>query len=138
MRGRQFINAFERGAGRGNIAVAQIGVNRRRIDFAPNALVGQQPLQLRGEEKMVAELRVKERLFADAISRQKEPTTTLIPDSEGEHSAQSGQTTFAPLLIGVDDRFRIRARAETVAQAFKLAAEMLKVVDLAVEIGRAS
>src|SRR5262249_15120776 len=131
--GRQFVNAFERGARRGYVAVAQICVNRRRIDFARNALVGQQPLQLRGEEKMVAELRVEERLFTDAVSRQEESPPPPVPNSEGEHSAQLGQTIDTPLLVGADDRFRIRARAEAVAQALKLSAETLEVVDLAVE-----
>src|SRR6266540_3811402 len=71
--------------------------------------------------------------FADAVPRQEEPPPPPIPDSEGEHSAQPGQTIDTPLLVGADDRFRIRARAEAVAQALKLSAEMLEVVDLAVE-----
>src|SRR5215475_1477373 len=82
---------------------------------------------------MVAELRVKERLFADPVSRQEESPPPPIPDSEGEHSAQPGKATRAPLLVGVDDDFGTRARAETMAQTFKLAAESLKVVELAVE-----
>src|SRR5262245_8590732 len=133
MRGRQFMNAFERGLRRRNVAVTQIGVDRQRINIARDIFVRQYPLQLRGEKKPVAEPGVKERLFTYPVAGQEQPSPLPIPDSEGEHPAQPGQTIDAPLLVCVDDRFRVSAGAEIVSEALKLPAQLLKVVDFAVE-----
>src|SRR5262245_8485284 len=133
MRGRQFMNAFERGLRRRNVAVTQISVDRQRINIARDIFVRQHPLQLRGEKKPVAEPGVKERLFTYPVAGQKETSPLSIPDSEGEHPAQPGQTINAPLLVRVDDRFSISAGAEIVSEALKFPAQLLKVVDFAVE-----
>ena len=74
-----------------------------------------------------------ERLDAEAIAREQQPPPRRVPDREREHAAEALDAVVAPLLVGVDDRFGVGARAVAVAGRFELRPDVGVVVDLAVE-----
>ena len=81
---------------------------------------------------------VIERLDAQRIARQKHrgcgaaATLRHFGDRKREHAAQFGDGMFAPLFIGVDDYFGIRARQESVAFVFQFLAQFAEIVNFAV------
>ncbi len=56
-----------------------------------------------------------------------------IPNRQAEHAVEMVQHVVAPLLVPVDDHFRVGAGLEDVAERLELPAQLLEVVDLAVE-----
>ena len=78
-------------------------------------------------------MRPVERLDAQAIAREQQPPARRVPDREREHAAQVLDAGVAPLLVGVDDRLGVGARAVAVAGGFELGPDVGVVVDLAVE-----
>src|SRR5205823_5444321 len=90
-------------------------------------------LELRGEAEGPVFLGVEERLLAEPVPRQEEAAPAAVPDAEGEHPAQAADALRSPLLVGVDDRLGVGARAEAVPESLQFGAQRLEVVDLAVE-----
>ena len=90
-------------------------------------------LDLGGEDEAVADAGVVKRLHAEAIAREEEAAAGRVPDREGEHAAQPLDAGIAPLLVGVDDRLGVGARAIAMPGALELAPQIGVVVDLAVE-----
>ena len=61
---------------------------------------------------------------------------TRIPNGKGKHPAEFAQALFAPFLIGVNNDFGIRVSAERVPAPFERLAQLLEIVDFAVENNR--
>src|SRR5687768_14734138 len=74
-----------------------------------------------------------QRLFPHAIAGEEQTFAPFVPKSNRKHSIEPMQCFVAPLLVGVHDHFRIALRSETVPSALQLIAQLLKIVDLAVE-----
>src|SRR5262249_38046751 len=93
----------------------------------------EQRLDLRSEVHAPADYSVVQRLDADAIARQQQGSRPLVPDRQTEHAAEPRDGIRSPLLIGVDDRFRVGGRVEAMSGRLELAPQLAEVVDLAVE-----
>ena len=76
---------------------------------------------------------VVDELDAHGIARQDQPTEPGIPYRDTEHPVEAIENARAPLLVAVDDHFRVGARSEDVPASLQLQSQFPKVVDLAVE-----
>ena len=56
-----------------------------------------------------------------------------VNEGQGKHPPKTRHTVGSPLLIGVDQRLRIRPRPKAVTQPLQRRAQVTEVVDLAVE-----
>ena len=61
------------------------------------------------------------------------PLLAHIPDRESKHPVQMIQYLVAPLLIPVNDDFRVGLGSEYVSETFQLTLQLWKVVDFTVE-----
>src|SRR5690606_15038542 len=93
---------------------------------------GQHGAQLRAEEDRARVDLVVDELDARGVARESEPPLALIPERDAEHPVQMIEDIEPPLLVAVDDDFRIRARLEYMPETLELAAQLREVVDLAV------
>src|SRR5205085_3045763 len=73
---------------RGHAHEGEVVVYGLAVDFAPDRRVHEERRELRAEQKRSADLRVEQRLFADAVAREEELLSARVPDGEGEHAAQ--------------------------------------------------
>src|SRR6201999_139108 len=76
---------------------------------------------------------VVDQLNTESIACQDESTPTHIPYSQTKHAIQAIQHVIAPLLVSMDDHFRVALCPEDMAEAHQLVAELLEVVDLSVK-----
>ncbi len=76
---------------------------------------------------------VDEGLFAQAIPGQEDAVLAGVPQGQGEHAPQMLEAVDAVLLVGVDDGLGVRVGLEAMTAVLELLAEILEVVDLAVE-----
>src|SRR6185437_8549350 len=73
-------------------------------------------------------------LNAEPVAHQEQPLLAIVPDGEREHAAQTRhQRVNTPMVIAMDQNFRIGVAAETIAVALKFAAQFLEVVNGAVK-----
>src|SRR5688572_4358509 len=93
----------------------------------------QHRLQLGGEDDLVGQHRVVERLDAEAIAREHQRLRRLVPHGQAEHALEILEGVAATHLPGVDDGLRVRAGPEDVAGGGETAGQLTVVVDLAVE-----
>ena len=113
--GQQPVNALEQRLGAREVARAEQLGQARLVGLGANQPALEDRLDLRPEQQPAAGYRPVERLDAEAIAREQQPAARGVPDGEGEHAAQVLDAGVAPLLVGVDDRFRVGARAIAVA-----------------------
>src|ERR1043165_2802721 len=99
----------------------------RHIPFRKNRF------DFRSEEKSLAVGVIVQRLFADAVSGQKQGPRSAVPDGKGEHAAQAGQAIATVFFIRVNDRFRVAGRFELMAPGFQILPQLLEVINFAVE-----
>src|SRR5439155_534712 len=102
-------------------------LERIEVDFASG-----QRAQLGGERQADALRSVVERLDPEAVARQDEPTLPTIPDRDSEHAPQPLGKSVAQLLVEVHEHLRVALRAEPMARALQLGAQLPVVVELAV------
>src|SRR5216684_3123763 len=74
-----------------------------------------------------------QRLFAQAVARQKQRLPSLVVQGDGKHSSQPFHAIRPHLLIQVDDDLSVAVRIEAVTAGFQFSAKLRKVVNLAVE-----
>ena len=103
------------------------GLERVEVD-----LPARQRAQLGGELEPVAVGPVVERLDPVAVAREHEPPAGRVPERDREHPAQAPEEGRALLLVQVDEHLGVAVRAEGVAGALELAAQLWVVVELAV------
>ncbi len=134
VRRRQLGGARIDGARLRNVAEREILFDRKRIELAPEARMGQQRLELGAEdEQPVGQQRVMKRLHAEPVAREEQRLPVAVPQREGEHAAEALDAGFAPLLPGMDDHLGIAPGVKAVAALGELGNQLLVVVDLAVE-----
>lgn len=135
--GRQLADAFVDRVRRGHARVAQIQTQRVAVDrMRAEARKAPQRLQLGAEHERAADAAVIERLLADAIAREREHARFAVPQREREHSDRLLQRAIdAPRGERREQHFAIRMTSPLgrAMLALELAAQLAKVVDLAVE-----
>ena len=134
MTGRQATDPGEQGVGRGFLPVdvgERLGENFR-IEGAVDPGQGEKRLEFGGEDEGAGVIAVMQRLDAEAVARQEQPTLSGIPDGEGPHAIEAQLALLSPLRIGGEDDLAVGVGDETVAEATQLLAQLEIVVDLAV------
>ena len=125
-------------AGSHDRAKKQIRRNGFRGKLRRNAAAGKQRAHFGGKQEGFAGSRVIERLDAQGIARKKYGGCTAVASlgqfdhGKGKHAAEFCGAIFAPLLVGVDDYFGVRARAKLVAGSFQLLAQFAEIINFAV------
>jgi len=76
---------------------------------------------------------IVERLYPDAVATAEESPFAHVPDGEGPHAVETADAPGAPLLIRMDDDFRVAAGVKTVSAGLQLSAQLDVVVNAAVE-----
>ena len=99
-----------------------------RVDVAEN----RERLGFRREGKGAPPVGVQEGLLAETVPRTEEHTAPRVPDREGEHPVQLGQTVRPPLRVGAQQDFGGGLAPEAVAEAAQAIPKLDEVVDLAV------
>src|SRR5712664_2276727 len=118
---------------RGHANEREIIVKRFKVDVAADGWMFEQGAEFRTKNQMAVHLRVKQRLLADAIARQKKRLGSLVPNCKREHAAQILWTVRSVLVIGVYDRFSVAVGVKLVAETLELRAQLAVVVNFAVE-----
>ena len=90
-------------------------------------------LDLRREDKGAGRHAVIEGLDPQAIPRAKQPPAHPIPNGEGEHPVEPGETILSPVAVGLQQDFRVGPRLERVAERLELRPQLEMVVDLTIE-----
>src|SRR5215468_10277831 len=115
------------------IPMNQKTYNRIVVGFHLDAGKREQPFDLRSEDEITLGRGVIEWLDPQPVARAEETTAPPVPDRKSVHSLQSLQAIFAPMQIGLQQRFRVRAGFEAVPARFQFRPQFPEVVDLAVE-----
>src|SRR4051794_22450808 len=90
--------------------------------------------QLGTKQERIACPAVIHRLLSEPIAGQSERAFATVPDGETEHAVETlDRFADAPLLEGGEHDFRVRMAAETMTVLVQICADLLEVVDLAVE-----
>ena len=134
--GWQLADALENRQRRRNVLERQKAVERFPVDRPPKSAVSQHRLQFRAEDEALVVQKIEERLHAQPIAGEQQPTVPAVPKGEGEHAVEPVDTGRTVLLIGVDDDFCIRVGGELVALCLQLLPQLTVVVDLTVENNR--
>ena len=110
-------------------------VQRDRVDRGVDVAAGQQRRQRGREPQPVGRLREVERLDAQPVPAEDQPAGVLLQQGEGEHPEEVVDAVHAPPVVGLGDDLGVGGGEEAVAVALQLRAELLVVVDAAVEHG---
>ncbi|HMJ54924.1 MAG TPA: hypothetical protein VK540_22765, partial [Polyangiaceae bacterium] len=102
------------------------------IDFRRESRCDQ-CLDLGAEAELTRSPCIKERLLAGAISREKKPSSWIVPDTQRKHPIKARNDAFAPCPVSLDDDFSVGTGPKGVAARLELAAELMVIVDLAIE-----
>ena len=133
-RRRQLADARENAPGRRQVDEAQIGRQRVPIDLGTEGGMRHQRLQLRAEEPRAGETAVVNRLLAEAVACQRQGAAFRVPQREGQHAVAAPKGGLdAPLADTGEQDLRVRVAAEVVAHRLQLTAQLLEIIDLAVE-----
>src|SRR4029434_10662662 len=74
-----------------------------------------------------------QRLLTHAVAGKKQSLLRLVPHSNGEHAVKMVQCFVAPLLVTVNDHFRIALGPETMAEIFQLDTQLAEIINLTIE-----
>ena len=117
----------------GHVVQAEITIKGVQIHAAFQFAVDQDALHLRREADVATVLPKIERLDPDTIARQHQPAIRFTPQSDGKHAAKPRKTIRVPLAKGVEYHFRVASRSKVIAARVKLGAQLLVIVNLAVQ-----
>ena len=133
---RQAVDSTQPGALARDVLEREIRVERGEVRLAPQRRQLQQRLQLRRErERPVAEARPQQRLLAEPVAREHEPSARRVPQRDREHAVEPLDEARPVLLVQVRDHRRVAAAAHLVTLLREVGAELREVVQLAVEDG---
>src|SRR2546422_4548247 len=94
--------------------------------------VGEQRLHLRRESQLAVHFRPKQRLLTGAVAREHQPPVPVVPHRQPEHPLEPCDAVRTEALIQRNDRLDVARRAEGITGEGILAAQLRRVVDLAV------
>ena len=106
--------------------------NAGLVDLVGHIGVLEQCLDLGAKDKAVGDLRVKQRLYADAVPCQKQSAGTVLPDGKGKNAVALFHTAGAPVHIGLQKHFRVAVCLKYCALLFQLCPQFGGVVQLAI------
>ena len=95
--------------------------------------MGQDDLDLGSEQEDRADLRVIERLHAEAVAGERQRPELAVPDRESEHAVEAQQGADAPGRESLEQNLRVAARHKGPAARRELRPQFLEVINLAVE-----
>ena len=132
--GRKFANAAKQGCGSQGSSEHEEVRQRLRIEFARCQAAGENGLRLTREHEPRRRAGIVKSFDAQAVSAEDEPFSILIPNSDCEHSLESGEDVRAPFTVTMDDHLGVRViGSERVPLGREFFPEGTEVVDLAVE-----
>src|SRR5580704_6683845 len=122
----------------GHAAEQQIRSQRILRQISLHEVACEKSAKLRRKNETLRSLRIVERLDADGIARKEQyghggKMFAKIQKSKSKHTAQLLQKVLAPLFPSMNKDFGIRFRVEPMASEGKAFAELLVIVELAVE-----
>ncbi len=132
---RKFLYAGVDGAIVGDIAELQIFGERLRIEGSRQARI---PQRAHGRRKSqpAGVFDITQRLYAEAVARQKQRLQAIVPEGEGEHAAETGdQAVDAPFAVAMQQDLGIGAAAKLIAAAKQLLSQRMEVINGAVKNG---
>ena len=87
-------------------------IGGRGVDRPRHRRIGQERLNLGGEEELPARLAEVQGLDADPIAGEKQPRRRRVPDREGEHPDETVEEPLAPLEIAAQDDLGVAVAPE--------------------------
>ena len=136
--GRQAPDPGEEGPWGGDVAEGQVAGYGPRVKPARHRRIGEQSLDLAGEDEPIPRVPVVERLLPEPIAADYQPPPSLVPDREGEHAVEPAAEGDRVELLGeVGDDLGVAAgNGGGARRARARRAELAEVVDLAVQDDR--
>ena len=104
-----------------------------RIDFGLIIFRGENRANLRSESETSIGNSVVDKLDSHGITRHNQSPSPNIPNGETKHAIETVKNVSVPLLVAVDDNFRVTVRQKPVATFLQLFPQLLVIVDLAIE-----
>src|ERR1039457_7150251 len=134
MSGRKFENVAEHRLWIGNPKEGQVLMECFFVDLRFNPRNLQQGLDFGRKGKTTSLLHVVERFCSEMITchKQSGPAGAQVANAECEHSAQALNAAWASLRVEVNNYFRAGLRRKAMALRLQIAAQLGKIVDLAV------
>src|SRR5204863_9400180 len=86
---QQFVDAADERVGAGGVPGAQDLGKDVDVGFRFDQLAGEKRFYLRSEEQRVSRARPVQRLDAEPIPHEQEPSSWCVPDRKGEHAPKS-------------------------------------------------
>ena len=133
MAGLQLTHARVGGGGSGDIAEGEVFINGGWIEARPKIRITEKRAKFGSEEKFSAMVGVVERFNAEGIAREDEAFFAGVPDGEGEHAVESGETVGPVFGPSLEKNFRIGLCAEGGSAGFEIAAEFEVVIYLSIK-----
>ncbi|KAK4045051.1 hypothetical protein OUZ56_032459 [Daphnia magna] len=144
--GRRHVEPFQGRVDRWQVPIAGYARNRPRIEHEDVAggtsrtpswkVSGPGTLQcfwLGGEAQLLTVKRVKERLLPGAIAAQQRASLRSVKDAEGEHTIEPVNDRIAKCPIPFENHLTIATPAKLVPACAELFADLVMIVDLAIE-----
>jgi hypothetical protein len=129
---RELRDAVEHRVRGGDVAERAVQRRCRGVHAARLVGVDEQRLDLRGEPQLAVHLCPKQRLLTGAVARQHQPLVPVVPHRHPEHPLEPADAVRPEALVQRHDGLDVAGRAERIAGARILAAQLRGVVDLAV------
>jgi hypothetical protein len=130
--GRQLAHSLQRCRRAGEEAEPQVRVDRLKIELVRDRPRGQDALELRREQELVASNGVVQRLDPQSVAHEHGTPIPVVPESDGEHSPQQAGKLHVVLLVQVGQDLRVASAAEPVSSSRQAVAELVMVEELAV------
>ena len=121
------------GGGSGDIAEGEILINGGWIEAGPKIGVTEKRTKFGSEEKFATVVGVVEWFDAEGIAGEDESFFAGVPDGEGKHAIEPGETVGPVFRPSLEKNFRIRLGAEGGSAGFEIATEFEVVVNLSIK-----
>ena len=108
MCGGKAVDALDDRTWPGDVAEAEVVVERVPVDLARHAGKRQEHFELGREGEAACELRQVERLDAEVVARAEQPAAGAIEDDEREHPVELVHHRLAVLLVEVHEDLGVR------------------------------
>ena len=110
-------------------ALGKVVKNGLQVGTARHRGALEKCLDLAGEGEPLV-IAVEEWFNAEAIAGSEQPPPRPVPDREGKHAVETGETVLAPLFVGVQDHFCVGATAKLVSLCQKFVPNSYGIVNL--------
>ena len=129
---RQLVDTAKDRQGRRHVAELEVGSQRGGVNRSCDAREFKQGLGLRRKCDPLAIVEPVDRLDAEPVTPHQQGLARAVPDGEPEHAVQAFDKTLAPLRVAVQHNLAVGLGVKVVTVRLQFAAQLAKVVDLAV------